>query len=264
MAISAPLQIDFTIAGVQKSGTTALAQYLGQHPSLFLPPGKETHYFRWGLDTAVPTNRPISHLTRHYVTAPAGAQLGDATPVYLYWPHSLNLLHDHNPNMKIIVTLRQPVKRAYSAWSMEYRRGRETLPFSEAIREGRKRVSSAPQGVHLIYSYVERGFYADQITRLIDVFDREQVFILRSDEIEAGHPAMEKLQIFLGVQPVALRRIEANVQPSSLPAATGLMADFAHLQSLYREDISRTTELTGMDLSDWMEMPSIIFESTPI
>lgn len=252
-----PFKIDFAIAGTQKAGTTALAQYLGRHPDLFLPVSKETHYFRRSLGPDGPTDRPISHLTRHYVTAPPGALLGDATPVYMYWPHCLQLLRLHNPELMLIVSLRHPVERAWSAWSMEYRRGRETLPFSEAIREGRTRVSEAPKGVHLIYSYVERGFYARQIENLLKVFDRDQVFFLRNDQINATHEAMQKLQIFLDVDPVTFAALETNVHPSSLPPGPGLAADYAYLQSLYQNDIFRTAELSGLDLNDWYEVPAL-------
>ena len=251
------LKLDFAIVGVQKAGTTALANYLGQHPGVFLPPTKETHFFRRPPRVGGPEDRPFEHLTRHYDTARPGQLLGDATPIYLYWPHALDLLRDHNPDLRLIVSLRHPVVRGWSAWSMERRRGRETLSFSDAIRHGRQRVADAPHGVHLIYAYVERGFYSAQIERLLSLFPRQQVLFLRNDEIAPGSPVLQRLQAFLGLDPIRLTPITENVNPSSLDPSEAEREDFAYLQELYADDIRLTGELTGLDLSDWSDVPAL-------
>ena len=261
MKTGSALTLDFTIAGVQKAGTTALAQYLGQNAGLYLPPTKETHYFRRAPTVGPPADRPFTHLSRHFVDAPPGALLGDATPVYLYWPNALALLHDHNPALRIVVSLRHPVTRAYSAWSMQVRRGKEPLSFGEAIRSGRDRVSQSPLGVNLFYAYVERGFYYQQMTRLYSLFSKDQVFVLRSDDIASENPVLQDLQRFLGVTPCALTPLTANVQPGSLPARADLASDFAYLQSVFEEDIRQTAHLTGLDLSDWLSGPPSLAET---
>lgn len=246
------LILDFAIAGVQKAGTTALAQYLGQNPKIYLPPTKETHYFRRAPTEGIPADRPFSHLTRHYTNASSVALLGDATPVYLYWPNALELLHAHNPKLRIVVSLRHPVARAYSAWSMQVRRGRETLSFGQAIRDGRERVRQSPLGVNLFYSYVERGFYSSQMAHLYSLFPKARVFVLRSDDIHADSSVLRDLQSFLGASACPLTPLVENVQPGSLPASPGLAAEFDYLQGLFEDDMQQTSSLTGLDLSDWM------------
>ncbi|MBU2605861.1 MAG: sulfotransferase domain-containing protein [Alphaproteobacteria bacterium] len=255
MMTTADLTLDFAIAGVQKAGTTALAQYLGQNPEIYLPPTKETHYFRRAPTAGRPADRPFSHLTRHFADAPQGALLGDATPVYLYWPNALELLQAHNQALRIVISLRHPVARAYSAWSMQVRRGRETLSFGEAIRDGRERVRQSPFGVDLFYSYVERGFYSNQMARLYSLFPKAQVFVLRSDDIRADSPVLGNLQSFLGAAPCRLTPLVHNVQPGSLPAPPGLAADFEYLQGVFEKDMHETAILTGLDLADWMACP---------
>lgn len=252
MLIGTDLMLDFAIAGVQKAGTTALAQYLGQNPEIYLPPVKETHYFRRPPSAGPPDDRPFFHLTRHYTNAPSGALLGDATPVYLYWPNALELLQAHNPSLRIVVSLRHPVARAYSAWSMQVRRGRESMSFGEAIRAGRERVRQSPLGVSLFYSYVERGFYSSQMAHLYSLFPKAQVFVLRSDDIRADSRVLRDLQSFLGAKPYPLTPLVENVQPGSLPASPGLAAEFDYLQRLFEDDMQQTSSLTGLDLSDWL------------
>lgn len=249
------VQLSLAIIGAQKASTTALALYLNQHPKIYFPPIKETHFFRRPLTPDGPGDRDPELLNQRYVDAPEGSLLADGTPIYMYWPHALPLLKAHNPNMKLIVSLRHPALRAYSAWSMERRREREDLSFSAAIREGRRRVATAPFGVHNIYSYVERGFYAQQLHRVFESFDPEQVFIMRSDQISAGDEQMQALQTFLDVEPIDFDPIAENVNPSSLAAPEGLDEDFAYLQDLYREDLASLSDMLDVDISDWFSAP---------
>ena len=253
------VQLSLAILGVQKASTTALAQYLGQHPKIYFPPIKETHFFRRPLTPDGPAPRNPDLLNQRFIEAPADALLADGTPIYMYWPHALDLLKAHNPDLKLIISLRHPVERAYSAWSMERRRKRETLTFSAAIREGRARVRDAPFGVHKIFSYVERGFYAQQLKRVFALFDRDQVFVLRADAVSSESPVMTKLQSFLGVMPIQLQPIKDNVNPSSLPATAELEADFAFLQDLYSDDLVVLRDMLEFDISDWMTAPKVPF-----
>lgn len=249
-------KLSLAIIGVQKASTTALALYLNQHPDIYFPPIKETHFFRRPLTPDGPADRDIALLNQRYVETPKHARLADGTPIYIYWPHALKLLKAHNPDIKVIISLRHPVERAYSAWSMERRRGREPLSFSDAIRSGRTRVQDAPFGVHNIYSYVERGFYAEQLRRVFQVFEKDQIFILRSDQVDADTVQMHDLQRFLGLEPIAFEKLESNVNPSSLPMQPGVEDDFDYLQMLYSDDLAQLADMVEFDISDWAIAPS--------
>ncbi|MBL4591759.1 MAG: sulfotransferase domain-containing protein [Phycisphaerales bacterium] len=253
-------KIQFAIAGVQKAGTTALAQYLDQHAKLYLPPTKELHIFR---NYPITEDKLTALIALKYKMAPRsysnGPLWGEATPLYMYWPHAFELMALHNSNMKIIISLRHPVARAYSGWSMEIRRGREFESFSYCIRDGRERVSSAPNGVHLRYSYVERGFYAAQIRRLLSIFPRENVFFLRADQIRHDDLCLQNILEFLDVVPLDFIPITKNVFPSSLlKRPENLVEDFVYLQDIYKEDLRALSGLTGLDFSDWIIGPPVL------
>ncbi|PHR53896.1 MAG: sulfotransferase [Robiginitomaculum sp.] len=246
-------KINFAIAGVQKAGTTALARYLDQHNDLYLPPEKELHIFKRNNADLAPVEKLIAKRYKH---APPLLPWGEATPIYTYWPDALELMHGHNPDMKLIISLRHPVARAYSHWSMETRRGRETETFSHSIREGRSRVEAANRGVHLVHSYVERGFYAEQIRHVLSIFPAEQVFFLRADQISADNPILQNLLRFLDVGPISFQPIETNVHPSSLPPTSqSLDEDFAYLQQVFAKDMAQLSKLTALDLDDWLQGP---------
>ena len=245
---------EFVIGGMQKSGTTALALYLQQHEQIYIPPEKELHIFR---------GSPLKPITQAYVrkrfkNAPLGLKWGDASPLYTYWPYCLELMRDYNPNMKIIISLRHPVLRAYSSWSMEIRREREDKPFSWCIRQGRERVRQSKSGVHLTYSYVERGFYLPQIENLLSIFSKNQIFFIRSDQIEAQHKKMQDILSFLKVTPMTYQPLHVNVHPSSLNSRPdNLIEDFQYLHALYEPDFKQLSKLTGLDLSDWHKIPPL-------
>lgn len=250
-------RVDMAIAGVQKSGTTALAQYLAQHPDIFFPARKEMHFFDRGLNPNwALTPASAATINAWYEAAPPTALCADVTPAYVYCPDAARHMAAHNPDMRVIITLRHPVMRAYSHWSMERRRGRESLSFSEAIRGGRHRVKDNKGGVQHIYSYVERGFYSAQIHEILAHFPRAQLFFIRADKIMHTSFEMQDLLTFLGLTGIEYAAITQNVMPSSLldPPAS-LDADFAYLQDIFATDLAQLSSLTGVDVKDWLDGP---------
>jgi Sulfotransferase domain len=239
-------RVAFIVAGVQKGGTTALFDYLGEEPGLVLSREKEVHFFD---DEAVDWARPDYGAYHASFPAADGRLRGEATPIYLYWPQSLERIAAYNPAMKLIVTLRDPVQRAWSHWKMEYARGVETRSFSWCIREGRQRLFAAePWGVHREVSYVERGFYGEQIARLYGLFPREQVLLLASEALRGDPGAtLDRARGFLGLPAgAAPAPREANVGREMDYGAALTSADIAHLRAVYARDAERLAELTGL------------------
>lgn len=180
-------RLDFLIAGVQKGGTTALWQFLREHPQIRFGSRKEMHYFdNDDLDWSLP-NHDMLHAA--YGEPEPGVLWGDATPIYTYWPNCLERIAAYNPDIKLIISLRDPVERAYSHWRMEVARFAETLSFSDAIRDGRARMQcAAPHpGFHRVYSYVERGFYLGQLERVLSFFPRKNVMLTSQHQLAGSH-----------------------------------------------------------------------------
>ncbi|THD67171.1 sulfotransferase domain-containing protein [Phenylobacterium sp.] len=239
-------RVAFIVAGVQKGGTTALFDYLGEEAGLALSGDKELHFFD---DDAVDWARP-DYRAYHARFPPADGRLrGEATPIYLYWPGSLERIAAYNPAMKLVVMLRDPVARAWSHWKMEFARGAEMHPFAWCIRQGRQRLFAAePWGVHREFSYVERGFYGEQIERLNGLFPREQVLVLRAEDLRADPgPSLARLRAFLGLTPSAAPSPrEVHVGQEMDYGAQLTDEDVAHLRAVYARDAARLRDLTGV------------------
>ena len=161
-----PPRVTFLIAGVQKGGTTALFDYLGDYGDIALPAAKELHVFD---DETQDWARPDYAAYEARFPDPVGRPCGEATPIYSYWPGALARIAAYNRAMKLILVLRDPVARAWSHWRMETARGAETQPVGWCIRQGRQRLFGAePWGHHREFSYVERGFYSEQLDQVRD------------------------------------------------------------------------------------------------
>jgi len=239
-------RVDFIIIGVQKGGTTALFDYLSDEPGVSLSRIKETHFFD---DETVDWAAPDYGRYHSHFDSGARGLKGEATPIYVYWPNSLERIRAYNPDARLILMLRDPVERAWSHWRMEYARGAETRPFSWCIREGRARMLEAePWGYHREFSYVERGFYGEQVERLFTVFSRDQVLILESEALRlAPGDTLGRVSAFLGLQsPGVVAAREVHVGRNMDYGSCLTEADVAFLRGVYARDMARLANLTGI------------------
>lgn len=238
--------VSFLIAGAQKGGTTALFDYLSDYPDIALPSEKELHFFD---DETQDWAAPDYGAYHARFPDAAGRPCGEATPIYVYWPNSLERIAAYNPAMKLIVVLRDPVERAWSSWRMEYARGVETQPFAWCIREGRQRLFAAePWGHHREFSYVERGFYGEQVERLMGLFPRKQLLFLTSEDLRRN-PAdtLDRVRSFLRLPKAPAPRARMSHVGQDIAYPSQLTAeDVAHLRRVYARDAERLAALTGI------------------
>ncbi len=242
------MRVDFFVVGAQKSGTTALDAFLRRHPQIEMAAVKEPHFFD---DDALDWSAPdYGALHRHYDWS-APRIRGEATPIHSYWPNSIERICAYNPHARIIMGLRHPALRAFSHWRMETARGAESLPFSNAIREGRARMGRAP---HRVYSYVERGFYARQVERLLACFPARHVHFFRTDALWlAPENTLTRILALVGASEAQLAQGREYIVPLVSQPMWAAADDLEYLRQVFAADVARTAELTGLDLSDWLE-----------
>lgn len=247
-------RVAFVIGGVMKGGTTALAHILARHPAIALPSRKEAHYFDFDryIDGAMPSVDEYHALWGRHL----GVKIcGDATPAYCWWPAAAERVRDYNPAMRWVLLLRDPVSRAYSQWNMQRGRGRAAPSFEaalemEAARGGALRRMSNPAGRREGPSYLSRSRYSEQLERLLNLFPREQLLVMRSEDLQGDPtPGVERVCSFLGV---------ASMGP--LPSVTSNVGEYvepmkpetrARLVALFEDEYLRLEAMLGWDLSNW-------------
>lgn len=243
------------IIGAQKSGTTALASFLDEHPDIMMSDPKEVHAF----DQPEVRDGDIVSVRRKYEEAFDNELrdqmlLGEATPAYLFFPDIAERIHAYNPRLKLIVLLRDPVERAYSQYSMEYARGDETLPYAAALlmekwRLSRDRDAYEPRSPTRHWGYRARGLYSQQLAVLYGCFHPTQILVLRSDALRFQHDkTLQRVFRFLGVNAIEVEpRIifdqEANI--SNVPWTSAL------LRRSYRGELKKLARIVDFSITDW-------------
>lgn len=168
--------LDVVIAGVQKAGTTSLAQYLQQHPRIVGHDLREMPYF---VRDSIYQRDFASVVQQYYPTPIRADQMVLAKSVGIaYDKRAAQRLHDHSPECKVLVSLRDPVERAYSAYWYMRRMGWETAETFEAALAAEDERREQKQAKASNCSYRARGQYPEQIQRLWSLFGPDQVRVL--------------------------------------------------------------------------------------
>ena len=226
---------DFLVIGAQRAGTTWLHRVLRQHPSLWLPPVKELHYFdrleikrtivdpkerrRVGLKQLLSLDpwlvsywlraRSDEWYARLFRGAKAkGLVAGEITPAYATLDESvLRRIKRLNDNIKLIFVMRDPVERAWSAVNNAAKKGAaDASSVEKSIKRARESGAAA------------RSAYADTIKRLEAVFPAYQVHYCFFEDLRDRPEALTSdLFSYLGVEPVP-------PTPVQLPQAVNVAA----------------------------------------
>lgn len=215
---------DFLILGGQRCGTTSLHRQLMRCPGLALAPAKEVHYFDLQYGRGSDWYRahfPLA-IRRHLAERMFGSPLliGETTPYYLFHPCVPERVRQELPEARLIVMLRNPVDRAYSHYHHVVRYRCEDAPtFAEALDREERRLEGEETRLlmnadyrsvsHCHHSYLARGIYVRQLRAWHRFFPREQILVLRSEDLfSSPETTLARILEFVG----ALAR-----QPRGLP-----------------------------------------------
>lgn len=179
--------VDFFVVGAARSGTTSFYNYLSQHPQVFLPSVKECNYFSdvESMDQEVYIDpefgkqyhmKIINSYTVYeslFKNVESEKLKGEVSPSYLWDRSSAKKIWAHNKNAKIIISLRNPIYRAYSHYLMHYNTGYEKeISFEDAIKAKKSTIWG---GGNL---YLEMGLYYEQVKVYLDYFEPQNIKIV--------------------------------------------------------------------------------------
>jgi hypothetical protein len=184
--------VDFVVVGAAKCGTTALDEYLRQHPDLTFPDVREPNYFAFAgspPEYRDHQGRPapivassITDETSYRSSFDSRGLRGETSPAYLYVPGTAERMARLAPGARIIAILREPAARAFSAYQHLVREGREPLSFTAALDAEDERIA---QGWGLLWRYVDTGRYATQLRRFARHFPADRILVLRHEELRS-------------------------------------------------------------------------------
>ena len=238
----------FLIVGGQRCGTTSLARALSWHPAV-VPAALhlEVHYFDTGYHHGPGWYRahfPSPARAARAAGTPGAPEAGlvafESSPYYLFHPLAAARIARDLPGVKLLVLLRDPVERAYSAHAHEVSLGYESersfdraLELEDARLDGEAaRITASPgyaSHSHQHHAYRTRGHYAEQLTRLAAHAGRDNIHVTSSEEFFASpEPAYDAIVDFLGLPragyPPFTRR-NARPRPAPMNPATRTALD---------------------------------------
>ncbi len=247
---------DFIIIGTQKAGTTSLHYYLGQHPQLSGSVPKELHYF----NRDIHFNKSLQSYEEHFRGWDHNKYF-ESTPAYFYIPGTCEAMQHAYPDLKVIVVLRDPAKRAYSAWNMykdyfeknwvdekiKSKQRREGDLLYTKFYEGRDQFPSFRECIEIELDLIKsnesfepallrRGLYLEQLNRYWKNFDKDNVLVLGfNDLVKDTENTLKKVTDFLGVEDLgwsSLNTEPRNTRKYSEPITED---DKQFLEDFYRE-----------------------------
>ena len=177
---------DFFIVGAAKSGTTSLYHYLEQHPSVFLPKNKEPKYFvskivefpQEGKGDELACELMIKDITKYkqlFHQKGQGQICGEASVDYLYYSEKvIPLIKNEVGDSKIIIILRDPVKRAFAAYNHLIRDVRETETFDTGLELESERIKN---NYEFIWHYKRTSLYYKDVKNYLDSFKSVKIII---------------------------------------------------------------------------------------
>lgn len=188
----------YLIIGAAKSATSWLQKCLADHPQAHMNLG-EPHHFSYHFDPRDPL--PQTYLDTISQGAEPGQIIGENSNTYMPHPFCAQRIASVLPDVKLIVSLRNPVERAYSDWAM---RIRQQVRMTDMYR------FIDPDYAPNLW-FIHKGLYYQQITDWLKYFDRTQMLILIAEDYKTdAHAQFATLCRFL--------EIDEHVVPESLTA----------------------------------------------
>ena len=195
---------DFLVIGSQKAGTSTLWAVLRAHPQVWMPAHKELSFF----NDERAFGAGLGAYEAHFEAAPRRARrVGEASPGYVCHPAVPRRVYDALPGARLILTVRNPIDRAWSQYWDARRQLRVPFHFEEAVDRALE-TQWQPGRI----GYFSRGVYLPAIEAWLAHFPRERLHIvvledLRRDPSTVWRALFRVLGIDEGFQtPVMSRR----------------------------------------------------------
>jgi len=258
------------IIGAQKCGTTSLHFYLTQHPSFGKGFRKEAHFF----NREIYFGKTLDEYQSEFFGKSSKIYI-DATPAYLYQPDTAKNIYDAYPDIKMIVLLRDPVKRTYSAWNhsrlrfesegyvktkknMQRRKGdqlyekffqdRKIFPtFREAIEI---ELELMKDNAAYEPALLRRSLYLNQLEEYWKYFDKDQIKIIGFKEFVSDvKGTLKNIEEFVDVQPHHWNNLKDEPRNSGGYVEPIKDEDKVFLENYFRASTSKLFEVIGK--VDW-------------
>ena len=236
---------NYLCIGAQKSGTYSLVHYMNQHPEIYML-SEEPHFF----DMFYNQNK-IKEYESKFKTSKKF--VGEKTPSLCYLNYAMDRVHYHYPDIKLIFLLREPVKRAFSQYTMDCHKNKECISLKGFTASIKKDINIKLSDIKSNGPYtLQRGYYAEQIEYILTRFPKENLYIGVSEEILKNKlEEYNKIYKFIGTYDLnRLRDQDAHVSDYHIKLDSDTAGKIYEIYKPYNEKLYK---LIGRKIDSWEE-----------
>jgi hypothetical protein len=204
-------KINCFLIGAQKAGTSSFYNWISQHPEIEGPEEmKDTHFFT--------LNRYFqkgNDWLESFYNHKKGAKVRLQGAVnYIYLEEAPVKIFSYNPESKFILILRDPAKRAFSAFKYFEKLGVEKRLFDQSLKDESINPTSDDDFRYNL-TYIGHGYYYKQLQLWLQYFKKEQFCILIYEELFKNpekyiQQVFEFLEVDAGFKPSLVRKNETG------------------------------------------------------
>lgn len=188
--------VALAIVGAEKAGTTALFRHLGQSPQLVAHAQREMTCF---VNAEAWATGEVAAQRQYFPGAGSTPRLMKDV-MLMSFPEALERLRASSPQVKVVVMLREPAERAWSAYNYARSRGIESAAtFAEALALESERMAT-DKWAHRANLYVYNSTYADKVRLLHEQFGHDNVLVIYQSEYRAEPEQwLQRIGALLGI-----------------------------------------------------------------
>jgi hypothetical protein len=178
-------KVDFIGVGAQKSATSWIFKCLSEHPDICMPLMKEIHFF----SDDVKFNKGMDFYKNYFKSCKKNKIIGEYSTLYLSNESALLRIKDNFPDVKIIISLRNPIERAFSHFLhiKSKNNSQKNLSLNNALKK--------------FPEIIENGMYEKHVKLILDTFSKNNILILFFDDINKyPRQQIKNIYNFLGVR----------------------------------------------------------------
>lgn len=156
---------------------------------------KDTHFF----SQERYLQKGIAWIESFYVAGNNVPVLLKGAVNYIYFPQVAGIIKHYNDESKFILILRDPVKRAFSAYNYMHKLGLEKRSFKQSIEDELQHKFSSEEAKGN-FAYLGHGYYYDQLKNWLNYFERNRFCIhIYETLFQAPQKSLEATFEFLGI-----------------------------------------------------------------
>jgi hypothetical protein len=189
---------NFIYIGPDKAGSSWLFQVLKWHPDTYVTPAKDIYFFDRFFQ------RGVDWYRQQFEGAEDCRVIGEISHDYLFSMEAVERMANLIPDVRLMVCLREPISRAFSAYLYLRKHGLCNARFESALDEHP--------------SLIAHGMYWSHLRSYLETFGNSKIHICLFDSLEANPVQFSQdIFLFLGVQPLIIPR---TLHRKTLPAST--------------------------------------------